>query len=143
VTDGPKPQLVRDLGATYHHEAPAALGFAADVVIECTGYGPLVFELVPHLAPDAVMCLTGIAGGAPVDTVDESGVNKNLVLNNGIVFGSVNAARRHYEQAAEYLRAADREWLARLLTRRVPMADWPSALRRDDADVKVVVDLTA
>src|SRR5206468_1158974 len=44
VTDGPKPGLVRDLGAEYHTGAVKDLARRADVVIECTGVGRLVFE---------------------------------------------------------------------------------------------------
>jgi glucose 1-dehydrogenase len=143
VTDGLKPELVRQLGATYHSGAPADLGFAPDIVVECTGFGPLVFDLACRMAADGVMCLTGIAASAAVSGVDESGINKEIVLDNGIIFGSVNAGKQHYELATEALRAADHDWLARLITRRVPMADWPKALERSPDDVKVVVDLTS
>jgi threonine dehydrogenase-like Zn-dependent dehydrogenase len=143
VTDGLKPDLVRQLGATYHSGTPADTGLTPDIVIECTGVGPLVFDLGERLAPDGVMCLTGIAAGGQAKDLDTSAVNKALVLDNAIVFGSVNAGRRHYEQAASYLAAADRQWLARLITRRVPMGQWPAALQRSPDDVKVVVDLQA
>ena len=142
VTDGLKPELVRQLGATYHTSAPDEIGFSPDVIIECTGVGSLVFDLVCCLAPNGVMCLTGISSGQHALDVDESALNKQLVLSNGVVFGSVNAGRQHYAQATEYLRAADHDWLSRLVTRRVPMADWPQALQRQPDDVKVVVDLT-
>src|SRR5690606_31432473 len=48
VTDGPKPDLVRDLGATYHHEGVAAVleDGEPDIVIEATGSSSLVFEAV-------------------------------------------------------------------------------------------------
>lgn len=141
VTDGLKPDLVRQLGASYHTSAPADLGFAPDLVIECTGVGTLVFDLVSCLAPNGVMCLTGISSGKHALDVDESALNKTLVLSNGVVFGSVNAGRQHYAQATDYLRAADHSWLAQLVTRRVPMSQWPSALERAPDDVKVVVDL--
>ena len=65
-----------------------------------------------------------------------------MVLGNQVLFGSVNAARRHYEQAASALAAADAGWLGRVVSRRVPMADWPDALDRRPDDVKVVIDLT-
>lgn len=143
VTDGLKPQLVGQLGATYHSQPVGELGLQPDIAIECTGVGSVVFELMSSLAPDGVVCLTGISSGKHALDVDESSINKQLVLTNGIAFGSVNAARRHYEQAAEYLRAADADWLAQLITRRVPMQSWPQALERSDGDVKVVVDLQA
>jgi glucose 1-dehydrogenase len=63
------------------------------------------------------------------------------VLENDLVFGSVNANRRHYEAAAEALRAADRSWLERLITRRVPLDRWREALEREQHDIKVVVEL--
>jgi threonine dehydrogenase-like Zn-dependent dehydrogenase len=143
VSDGPKPKLVADLGATYHTESVAELGLHPDVAIECTGVGSVVFDLMGTLAPDGVLCLTGISSGKHALDVDESAINKQLVLTNGVVFGSVNAARRHYEQAAAYLAAANRGWLEQLVSRRVPMGSWPQALERSPDDVKVVVDLQA
>ena len=143
VTDGPKPKLVADLGATYHSQPVLEVGLKPDVAIECTGVGSVVFDCMTTLAPDGVLCLTGISTGAHAVDVDESAINKQLVLSNGVVFGSVNAARRHYEQAAAYLAAADRSWLEQLVSRRVPMASWPQALERAPDDVKVVVDLKA
>jgi threonine dehydrogenase-like Zn-dependent dehydrogenase len=61
------------------------------------------------------------------------------VLENNVVFGSVNANRRHYEQAAAALARADAGWLDRLITRRVPLARWAEALAPAPYDVKVVI----
>lgn len=141
VTTGPKPDLVADLGATYHHEGVDALPFEPDVVIECTGVGSLVFELTDSVAPNAVICLTGISSGRREMPTNLDEVNKDIVLENTVIFGSVNAARRHYEQAAEALAAANPEWLKRLITRRVPLDRWTEALHKEEGDVKVVVDL--
>jgi hypothetical protein len=55
----------------------------------------------------------------------------------------VNAGRRHWEQAAVALAAADRGWLTAMITRRVPLTCWTEALDREPDDIKVVVDLTA
>jgi hypothetical protein len=66
-----------------------------------------------------------------------------MVLHNQVLFGTVNAGRRHWEQAAEALAAADREWLAGMITRRVPLIRWTEALERKPDDIKVVVDLAA
>jgi len=141
VENGPKPQLVADLGATYHHTGVAGLGFAPDVVIEATGYGPLIVDLLEHLAPNGIMVLAGIMSVDDSIPVPMDLVNKQLVLGNGVVFGSVNAAHRHYEQAADALASADRPWLERLITRRVPLDRWTEALEKKDDDVKVVIDL--
>jgi threonine dehydrogenase-like Zn-dependent dehydrogenase len=139
---GPKVQLVTDLGATFHTGDIHDLGITPDVVIECTGHGPLVFELGEIVAPDAVICLTGISSGTRTVTVGLDEVNKAMVLENTVLFGSVNAGRRHYQQAADALAKADLSWLQRMITRRVPIDGFADALHKNADDVKVVVDLT-
>jgi predicted lipid-binding transport protein (Tim44 family) len=74
-------------------------------------------------------------------SVDAGAINRDLVLENDVVFGSVNANLRHYEMAASALAAADRGWLERLITRRVPLERFEEALERRDDDVKVVIEL--
>ena len=140
VTDGPKPDLVRDLGASYHtsvHE----MGCEPDIVIECTGVGQVVFDVLRHTSPGAITCLTGISSGQRAISTEADAINKELVLENDVVFGSVNANRHHYELAAGYLHAADNSWLTRLVSRRVGMGEWADALHKRPDDVKVIVDL--
>ncbi|MEJ7722202.1 MAG: hypothetical protein WKF58_18040 [Ilumatobacteraceae bacterium] len=50
-------------------------------------------------------------GGRTV-SVDVGAANRQLVLENDVIFGSVNANRSHYEAAAAALTAADARWLA-------------------------------
>jgi glucose 1-dehydrogenase len=140
VTEGPKPGLVKDLGATYHadlHETDQMF----DVVIECTGVGALVFHAIEHTAPGGVMCLTGIASDDRAIPIDASAINKEMVLNNSVLFGSVNAGRGHYEQAERALTEADREWLERMVSRWVPLDRWTEALERRPDDVKTVIEI--
>ena len=120
VTDGPKPGLVADLGATYRTDSISDACATADIVIECTGVSSLVLEVLGRTAPDGIVCLTGVSSGGRQLTIDAAQVNRAMVLGNDVVFGSVNANRRHYEAAAEALAQADRSWLERLITRRVP-----------------------
>ena len=61
-------------------------------------------------------------------------------LRTDVVFGTVNANRAHYEAAAAALATADRGWLSRLITRRVPLDRWREAFEKRDDDVKVVLD---
>jgi hypothetical protein len=58
------------------------------------------------------------------------------------VFGSVTGHRRHYDQAAEALAAADRDGMAQLITTRVSAQEWPSPLEKQPDEMKVVVDMT-
>ncbi|WP_246154166.1 glucose 1-dehydrogenase [Saccharopolyspora hirsuta] len=141
VEGGTKPDLVRALGGTYHCGEASDLPVRPDAVVEATGAASLLADLVNLVAPNAVICLTGISTGTRAVLPGDE-LNNRLVLRNGVVLGSVNAARRHYEQAGAALAAADQDWLHRLLNRRVPLANWPAALDRRTDDVKVVVDLT-
>jgi len=142
VQDGPKPQLVADLGATYHSGSMTDACFGADVVVECTGVGQLVFDAMADLAPGGIVCLTGVSSGGRKLSIDPGSLNKAMVLGNEVVFGSVNANRRHYQAAAIALAGADPGWLGRLVTRRVPLDNWHDALARRNDDVKVVIDFS-
>lgn len=139
VSSGPKPELVAALGATYHSRPVKACG-QADVVVECTGVGSVVLDVIEHNGPSSVVCLVGLSAGARAVAVDVGDVNRRLVLENDVIFGSVSANRRHYQQAAEALATADRQWLERLVTRRVRAERWHDAFDRAPEDVKVVID---
>jgi threonine dehydrogenase-like Zn-dependent dehydrogenase len=138
---GPKPGLVRDLGATYHTGSLDALGIVPDVVMECTGAPAVVFDVLNGTSRGGVVCLTGVSSSGQRMQVDVGLVNRTLVLENDVVFGSVNANRRHYEAAVAALVAADRDWLARLITRRVPLDRWEEAFADQPGDVKTVIEL--
>jgi glucose 1-dehydrogenase len=143
VIDGPKPGLVRDLGATYHHGtvSDAVAAGAPDVVIEATGVGSLVFDTLAATAPYGIVCLTGVSTGGRMLEIDAGATNRSTVLENDAVVGSVNANLRHYAQAADALAAADLGWLERLITRRVPLAQFAAAFEGRPDDVKVVLQL--
>jgi len=143
VTEGAKPAAVRSLGAAYHTGAADALGFAPDVVIECTGAAPVVMAAIRGVARAGIVCLTGLAGGERRLPVDVNALDRLLVLENAVVFGSVNANRRHYEQAAAALARAERRWLERVITRRVPLARWHEAYDRAPGQIKTVLDFAA
>jgi glucose 1-dehydrogenase len=140
VTDGPKPGLVADLGATYCTGSISDACVSADIVIECTGVSSLVLEVLGRTAADGIVCLTGVSSGGRQLTIDAGQVNRAMVLGNDVVFGSVNANRRHYEAAAKALAQADRAWLDRLITRRVPLERWSDALTRRADDVKPIIE---
>ena len=139
VTDGLKPQLVAELGATYHHGDLANVGIAADVVVECTGVAQLVLEAMCHNSPNGIVCLTGVSSRGRLFDVDTGELNRSMVLQNDVVFGTVNANRSHYEMGAQALAKADPAWLAKLITRRVPLDHWHEAYSRQPGDVKTVL----
>lgn len=144
VDDGSKPALARELGAHYHAGEIASLrGLEPDIVIECTGASAIVLDVLGATARSGIICLAGVSSGAREIRMDVARLNQTIVLENDVVFGTVNANRRHYEAAVEALAAADPAWLARLVSRRVPLARWHEAFERRPGDVKVIVDFEA
>jgi threonine dehydrogenase-like Zn-dependent dehydrogenase len=139
VESGPKPDLVRALGATYHTGTVAAVGFEPDIIVECTGAGQVIADAIKTIAPGGVVCLTGVGSGGPSCTFPTADVAAEMVLRNNIVVGTVNANKRHWYKATQVLARADRSWLARLLTRRESPEEFMRALRRTADDIKAVV----
>ncbi len=134
---GPKPRLVADLGCKYFSADRTEGGY--DVVIECTGAPQLIARVLAEGKPDSVVCLTGLSARASETSVAVAPLNQSLVLNNRVVFGSVNANLRHYQAAARSLAQADRSWLERVITRRVPLGKCEDAYRGLEGDVKTVL----
>lgn len=143
VSEGLKPDLVRALGATYHSQTLPESGVRGDVLVECTGVPSVVVDVMTHGATDSITCLTGVSSVGTSIPVDVGGLNRSAVLTNEVVFGAVNANGRHYDAAAKALLAADRGWLARLITRRVALEGYEAAFSRHPDDVKVVLDVAA
>jgi threonine dehydrogenase-like Zn-dependent dehydrogenase len=143
VKDGPKPQLVADLGATYHSDGfqQAVADWPPDIVIEGTGAASLVVDAMESTAGYGITCLTGVSAVGRTVQLDAGGLNRAMVLQNDVVFGSVNANLHHYQMAADALAKADRVWLSRLITRRVPLADFAQGLAPSPDDIKVVLTL--
>ena len=123
VTDGPKPELVRKLGAQYHSSSLDAAGPPPDIILECTGVDSVVFAAMDCVRRNGVVCLTGVSSGAHVmSSVNIGKLNRDIVLENNIVVGSVNANRRDYEAGAAALAAADPGWLDGVLAARTAVA---------------------
>lgn len=141
VEHGPKPDLVRALGAAYHTSSLGDVGLEPDIILECSGVPAVVFEALSESGRDGVVCLVGVSPTGRTLTVDVGAVGREIVLENDAVFGSVNANRRHYDRAALALAGTDHEWLTRLITRTVPLDSAAEALDPVDDDIKVVIEL--
>ncbi len=139
--DGPKPDLVRDIGAGYHSDGPSGIEPGVDVVVDCTGDPEVVAAVLGLTGPNGIVCLIGVPDEGRVILGTE--LARDLVLQNQTVFGTVNANRRHYEEAARVLAEADQTWLERLVNRRVQLGSWDEAYRPEPDDVKTVIAFDA
>jgi len=139
VETGPKPELVRALGAMYHTGRVTGVGFDPDVIIECTGVGQVIADCFHAVAAGGVVCLTGVGRGGHVGGASTADIAATMVLHNNVVVGSVNANKRHWYKAGRVLASADPAWLARLITRRETPERFTNALLRQPDDIKVVI----
>jgi len=138
---GPKPELVRALGATYHTGSVLDLDFNPDIVVECTGVGSVIADSIQKVGAGGIICLTGVGAGgvAPRATAD---IAAAAVLKNNVIVGSVNANKRHWYKAGENLARSDRQWLRRLITRIEKPENFEQALKRQPDDIKVIIQFS-
>jgi threonine dehydrogenase-like Zn-dependent dehydrogenase len=138
---GPKPDLVHDMGATYHTGSALDLDFDPDIIVECTGVGSVIGDAIQKIASGGIICLTGVGSGG-VESRAVGDIAKAVVLKNNLVVGSVNANKRHWYRAGQNLAASDRAWLSRMITRREKPENFQQALVRQPDDVKVIIQFS-
>ena len=112
--DVAEPDIVRALGATYHSGNIKDIGFAPDVIVECTGVGQVISDSAQTIATGGVVCLTGGGSGGRTAQHTTADIASQMVLRNLVIVGSVNANKRHWYKAGEALarwtRRGSRAW---------------------------------
>src|SRR5205823_7948063 len=82
--------LVEDLGARYVSTDEMPLREAApkygpfDLIYECTGFSPLVFEGMEALGKNGVLVLASVTGGSRTVEVPADKINLDFVLGNKV-----------------------------------------------------------
>jgi len=117
--------LVEALGARYVSTTELSLRDAAsrygpfDLILEATGFGPIVFEAMQALGKNGVLVLASVTGGDQTIEVPAARINLEFVLGNKVMVGTVNGNRDYFEAAIRDLAMAQAEypgWAERLLT---------------------------
>lgn len=115
---------------------------AQDIVIDASGSEQAVPSAIEALAQGGICILASVTRGSRPITVDVATVNRNLVLGNRVILGTVKAGRRHFEMAVRDLETIEMHrpgWLARLVTRRLPFDQALSAMTRGSEEIKTVL----
>ena len=117
--------LLDEIGARYLSTADVSIAQASamhgpfDLILEGTGYSPLVFEAMNSLGKNGVLVLVGITGGDRHVEIPSDRINQGFVLGNKVVVGSVNASRADFVSGVADLAQAELShpgWLGKLLT---------------------------
>lgn len=94
-----------------------------DLVFECTGYSPIIFDAMQSLNENGILILSSVTGGdRKTDGVPSDKINQMFVLGNRAMVGTVNANREHFEMGVKdfaFCEAMYPGWLARMLTHKV------------------------
>lgn len=143
-----RASLLERIGARYAvtSRTPLETLGPVDIVLEATGSSGVAFGSVALLGPNGALVLTSVTGGGRSLELPADELNKRIVLQNLLVLGSVNANALDFRTGIDDLHEAEGRWpglLSSLITRRVPLADAASALRRDPRDIKTVVEVAA
>src|SRR3954466_1385402 len=117
--------LIEELGATYVSTQDMSVAEAAaqhgpfDLVVEATGFSPLVWEAAEALGKNGVLMLVSVTGGERKVEIPSDMINQGFVLGNKVMAGSVNASPSDFASGRDDLVKAEAVypgWLARLLT---------------------------
>jgi threonine dehydrogenase-like Zn-dependent dehydrogenase len=127
---------------THSSEEMAKIAGPIDVVYEATGASSVAFDVLKHLGPNAVFVFTGVPGHKGPIPVDTDEIMRNMVLNNQLVLGSVNAPPQAFHSAIQHLGIFAQRWpetLRSVITARFPLERALDALEIQPGGVKNVV----
>jgi glucose 1-dehydrogenase len=149
--DGERARLARSFGAHYlsARDTPLAdlssrIG-SVDIIFEAVGVAKVAFGALAALAPNGVFIFSGVPGGRGAIEMDLDGIMRSIVLQNQVLFGTVNASRSAFEASVRHLEqfmTLFPDAVRGLITERVALQDAPAVLRRPGG-IKQVVALAA
>ena len=149
-----KAELIEAIGARYistsqrdYLDASKEFG-PFDLVFEATGSARVAFQSMEVLAKNGVLILTSITGGKNELTIPADEINLRFVLDNKVMFGTVNAHREYFEMGVKDFAHSEAEypgWLGNLLTNPIDglagYAEMMRQLTEDKTALKVYVSV--
>jgi len=121
--------LIKEIGATYDSTAETTVAASTekygqyDLIFECTGYSPIIFDAMQSLDENGILILASVTGGTRMtDQVPSDKINQMFVLGNRAMVGTVNANREHFELGVKDLALCEAMlpgWLGKMLTHKI------------------------
>jgi glucose 1-dehydrogenase len=134
VTFGKSPapylnsDLIEEIGGSYVSTGDLSVQEFAeahgrfDLIFECTGFSPIVFDAMQALEKNGVLVLSSVTGGDRRVEIPADKINLEFVLGNKVMVGTVNANRDYFETGVKDMAQSVLQfggWLSKLLTHRV------------------------
>jgi threonine dehydrogenase-like Zn-dependent dehydrogenase len=146
--------LIQEIGGHYVSSQQMTLSEASaqfgpfDLMLEATGYSPLVFQAAEALGKNGVLILSSVTGGDTKVEVNADRINQGFVLGNKVMVGTVNASRTDFVNGVTDLIKAEAiypGWLKKLLTTPIKgLENYAAMLRHLEEDkeaIKVYVEV--
>src|ERR671933_2043479 len=146
--------LVEELGGVYVSSAEMSLAEASeargafDLIIDATGFSPIVWEAADVLGKNGVLVLSSITGGDRKAEIESDRINQGFVLGNKVMVGTVNASSNDCRTGVDDLIKAQAiypGWLEQLLTTPIHglenYEEMIRALTEDKEAIKVFVEV--
>lgn len=146
----PKAALAESIGATYiSSETTPVEEFATrvgniDVIYEALGHSLIAFEVMQFLGKNGIFVFTGVPDFT-ASSQTSSHLMRRLVMNNQVVFGTVNSGNDAFTSAIQDLKIFNQRWpqaLRSLISRRYPLEDANDVLLGKRGGIKNVIAIT-
>ncbi len=144
----PASAIVEAIGATYlskgkiTEEQRKALFSNVDLVYEATGVSSLAFEAWQILGPYSTFIFTGVPSQHAPKEVDTDTLMRNIVLNNQVIIGTVNADSKAFDAAIRDLGIFHQRWpdaVRALITSRFAVEEAQDVLLGKTGGIKNVI----
>ncbi len=144
--DSSRAKLLECAGVRYLTSLESKPGGEYDFVFEATGAPQLVIAGLERLRASGVMVVLGTGHDREPRPLALGPIATRLMINNQVLFGSVNSNRRDFEQTVVDLGEMERRWpglIGAMFTRRAPFARFADVLQRGEEDIKVAIEVGA
>ncbi len=113
-----------------------------DMILEATGSANLAFAAMPAIGKNGIMIYTGVPGGKRDVTLDAERIMRDMVLENQLLYGTVNAGPTAFDHAIADLGKFAVRWpkqVRALITGRFPPENIGDVLSDGKEAIKSVI----
>jgi len=144
----PRIDLVEAIGATYVSSQTATFGQLRrqigniDLVYEAVGHSHFALQALHILGTNGIFVLTGVPGLQAFVEADPAHLMREMVLNNQVLLGTVNAGPDAFTSALRDLGRFRRQWpavVSTLIADRYPPEQAPELILGRPAGIKSVI----
>ena len=148
-----KADFARLIGAQYRataRETPsqiaASLG-SVDLIFEATGAAKASFDFLQVLGTNGIFIFTGVPAPMNDITLDAGALMRDIVLQNQVVLGTVNAPKAAFENGIRDLAEFQKKWpgaLSSLITGRLPLDRFRETIKRiNPEEIKTILQMSS